>query len=207
MTSFDAISDLHGNLPEEVGMGDVLFVVGDFTPVKDHSHWHQMWWAENVLAPWLANLPYDEIIACAGNHDFLAQTKDGHELLKSLPWTYLLDETVERHGHVIHGSPWTPTFGSWAFMRKDEDLTDVWAKIPDETTILLTHGPPHGKGDLVERGEYVGSQTLAARTAELDLTYHLCGHIHEARGQYGNVWNVSHVNLAYEPVHEVVGLA
>ena len=41
----------------------------------------------------------------------------------------------------------TPAFRDWAFMQqRGEPIQVMWDKIPSEVDILVTHGPPLGKG-------------------------------------------------------------
>ncbi len=199
-----AISDLHGFTPD-VPACDVLLVAGDMCPVDDHELDFQRRWLEGRFSDWLRGLEAGEIVGIAGNHDFVAQADPG--LMRSLPWTYLCDESVEIDRVKIHGSPWTATFMEWAFMRDEEDLRAVWARIPDEVDVLVTHGPPFGHGDLAVHGLHVGSQTLAERLAELGrLRLHAFGHIHEAGGSRDKLGaatlaNVSYVDFDYRPAH------
>jgi Icc-related predicted phosphoesterase len=197
-----AISDLHGYLPD-VPACDVLLVAGDVCPVEDHDLDFQRRFLESRFASWLSGLDAGEIVGIAGNHDFIAESEPG--LLRSLPWTYLSDETVEIGGLRIHGSPWTVTFMEWAFMKDERDLVATWARIPDDADVLITHGPPFGYGDLAVHGRHVGSETLAARLPELErLRLHAFGHIHEAGGSRATLGpatlaNVSYVDFDYRP--------
>ena len=110
----------------------------------------------------------------------------------------------------MYGSPWVPTFNDWAFMRDDAELAGVWARIPDDVDVLMTHGPPLGMGDLVVDGRRAGSETLARRIAGLKhLRLHLFGHIHESHGSrdrigHAVVANVSYVDFHYRPVQPPV---
>jgi Icc-related predicted phosphoesterase len=197
-----AISDLHGFLPGTPAC-DVLVIAGDVCPVADHALPHQREWLATAFAPWLRRQPAAVIIGVAGNHDFVAEVDEG--LMRSLPWTYLLDETTDAGGLTLHGSPWTPTYGAWAFMRDDEELAATWAKIPDGVEVLVTHGPPLGHGDLIVNGNRGGSLTLLRRLEELPaLRLHVFGHIHEAGGSRtrigrADVANVSYVDFDYRP--------
>src|SRR5690348_4412774 len=103
VTTVAAISDLHGFLPETPPC-DVLLIAGDVCPVDDHALRYQRDWLELSFAPWLETQPARAIVGIAGNHDFVAESDD--ELMRSLPWTYLRDETTEVAGLTIHGSPW-----------------------------------------------------------------------------------------------------
>ena len=48
-------------------------------------------------------------------------------------------------GVKVYGSPWQPWFGGWAFnLERGPDIAAKWALIPDDTDVLLTHGPPAG---------------------------------------------------------------
>ncbi len=199
-----AISDLHGFLPD-VPPCDLLLIAGDVCPVEDHELDFQRRWLTGPFTDWLDRLDAGEIVGIAGNHDFIAEADPG--LMRSLPWRYLCDESIDVDGVRVHGSPWTPTFMAWAFMHDEEDLAAVWARIPDEVDVLVTHGPPLGHGDLAVHGVHVGSENLAERLARLDrLRLHAFGHIHEAGGSRdtlagATIANVSYVDFDYRPAH------
>ena len=198
-----AISDLHGFLPA-IPPCDLLLVGGDLCPVEDHDLDFQRRWLEGPFTTWLAGLDAEAIVGIAGNHDFVAEVDP--ELMRSLPWAYLCDDTANVDGLRVHGAPWTPTFMEWAFMQDDTDLAAAWARIPEDVDVLLTHGPPLGHGDLAVHGLHCGSQTLAARLPELGrLQLHAFGHIHEAWGAReelgtSTLANVSYVDFDYRPV-------
>lgn len=204
-----AISDMHGILPDpnDVRACDLLLIAGDVCPVRDHSLNRQARWLEETFAPWLRTLNARKIVGIGGNHDFIAEQDP--QAMYDLPWDYLEDEPLEFEEHVIFGTPWVPTFGPWAFMLDEEDLAMMWKKIPDATTILLSHGPMAGYGGMTDRGIDAGSTTLRKRVEELEnLRFHVFGHIHEAFGDYERYpedrpWvlhsNVSMVDLQYRP--------
>ena len=198
-----ATSDLHGFLPG-IPACDVLLVGGDVCPVEDHAPAFQRRWLEGPFAEWLARLDAGVVVGIAGNHDFVAEADP--ELMRSLPWTYLCDETADVDGLRIHGVPWTPTFMEWAFMQDDADLAAMWARIPADVDVLLTHGPPLGHGDLAVHELHCGSETLVARLPDLELLQlHAFGHIHEGGGSRDTLGgatlaNVSYVDFDYRPV-------
>merc|ERR1719356_615064 len=65
-------------------------------------------------------------------------------------WTYLEDSSVCLYGLKIFGSPWQPYFYNWAFqLPRGKDLAEKWQQIPNDTDILVTHGPPFCHGDKV----------------------------------------------------------
>ena len=84
---------------------------------------------------------------------------------------YLEDSGVVIDGLKFWGSPWTPEFFDWAFnARRGLQLFDKWQKIPLDTDVLITHGPPAGILDLVvtRQGEaQVGCNDLLRRIHEL----------------------------------------
>lgn len=93
-------------------------------------------------------------------------------------------------------------------MKDDEDLDLIWDLIPDETDIVITHGPAYGAGDLVtnhmyDRDHHVGSVSLKTKLLKLpNLKLHVCGHIHEASGIYIGDYvtvNASTCDLSYIP--------
>lgn len=212
MTKIVATSDFHGFLPEPgvIEPCDLLLIGGDICPVSDHSLMRQQTWLNSVFRRWLQQQLDEgvakEIVGICGNHDFIGQTGVGRELLNDLPWHYLEDSSVELFGEVIHGSPYTPQFGDWAFMKTDDRLRKHWDAIPDNVTILVTHGPPYKSCDKVVRGnELVGSKTLRRRAFALkDMWLHVVGHIHEGYGEKPadhRVANVSRVDVRYEPTN------
>ena len=200
-----ATSDMHGYLPKiPVGL-DVLLVAGDLGPATQRYHNNFDYaekWLRGTFAEWLksAGCP---VIGVAGNHDFIAEHDE--ELMRSLPWMYLLDEWVEFEGLKFHGSPCTPMFCDWAFMHEDEHLQTYWDQIPADVDVLITHGPAYGVGDTVVGGMRVGSKTLRNHITTLSsLKLHVFGHIHEEAGyNENNKANVSSVNLAYRPTYPV----
>lgn len=200
-----AVSDLHGVLPE-VSKCDLLLIAGDIGPPTDWYHRARqpaVDWLEEKFGEWLRNVPATHIVGIAGNHDFLAEKN--RTAFEKLPWTYLQDTSCECCGLKIHGSPWTPWFGNWAFMTKDEHLANTWDLILDDTDILVTHGPPFMCGDKCVDERHPGSKTLLHRTAKLDnLKLHVFGHIHEASGYSDGVrMNVSLMDELYRPVNIV----
>ena len=77
--------------------------------------------------------------------------------------------------------------------------------IPDDTDVLVTHGPPFAILDEVGRpggaSEHVGCPSLARRIAEVRPALHLFGHIHEGHGELERdgtrYLNVSTMNSDY----------
>jgi hypothetical protein len=93
---------------------------------------------------------------------------------------------VDTENYVkIYGSPWQPEFHSWAFnLPKDGwELEQAWEEIPEDTDILVTHGPAFGYLDTI-MGQYdnLGCELLTKRIKTIKPKIHVCGHIHSGYG-------------------------
>jgi len=188
------ISDTHDYhnrlwLPE----ADILIHCGDFC--CDGTGTEQ----ERLLRDfidWLRKQPFRHKIVVAGNHDHplgrKARAKHWREQI-SQHCTYLQDEAVEIEGVKFYGSPWTPDFfpENWVFQqpRNSGMSRRRWDQIPEDTEVLITHGPPYGILDVCpdvytpKKLVHVGCNDLRKRVRQLpNLRYHLFGHIHPGRG-------------------------
>lgn len=141
-----------------------------------------------------------EIVCIAGNHDitlepdtYAANYRLFHPrgpldttVTKSLltHCTYLQDESYLSNGIHFYGSPWSPEFGSgWAFNQPRTDIHTKWDAIPTDTDVLLTHGPPLGRGDYCLTGVRAGCVDLLHQIqTRIRPRIHLFGHIHEGYG-------------------------
>lgn len=191
-----AVSDLHGHLPGKIPECDLLLLGGDYTD-------HQKGFIERFRR-WLKDLPC-KVIGIAGNHDFELLDE---ELARGLPWTYLFDSEASHEGIRIYGTPWTPKFYDWAFMKDEEDLKPTFQKIPEGINILLSHGPAFQRLDKTYYDESPGSKNLLDRIEQVAPKVVICGHIHEARGamEVGGTkyYNVSYVNAGLQPTGKIV---
>ncbi len=101
---------------------------------------------------------------------------------------FLIHEQIELHGLVVFGTPYTPNFFNWAYMRAREELDSVWQSIPDNVDILISHGPPKGIMDVTRDFDtrepiHVGSQSLTRHvTQRIKPLLHAFGHIHDEPG-------------------------
>ena len=177
-----AASDLHGILPQ-VPPCDLLLLGGDLCPGWDHSCGFQADWLDTDFRKWLEKVPAKKIVAVAGNHDFVWE-QIPEIVPQDLPWTYLQDSGCEWEGLKIWGSPHQKKFGGWAFNLNECDLEEKWDLIPDDTDILILHGPPFGYGDLTIDLRREGSPSLTERIKQVKPKLAIWGHIHEARGQW-----------------------
>lgn len=135
---------------------------------------------------------YKEIVVVGGNHDYVFERREA-ACRKVLTHAIMLqDEAIEIGGLKFYGSPWTPWFFAWAFnfprpvenpARARAHARECWGKIPADTDVLITHGPPYRIRDEVERGP-AGCKYLAERLPALKkLKLHVFGHIHPGAGE------------------------
>ncbi|KAI1033631.1 hypothetical protein LB504_012656 [Fusarium proliferatum] len=85
----------------------------------------------------------------------------------------------------VYASPWTPSYGGWAFQYDNgHDFN-----IPEETDVVITHGPPQGVCDFAGMtGSHAGCPDLRAAVARARPKIHCFGHIHEAWGTHHVTW-------------------
>jgi Icc-related predicted phosphoesterase len=98
----------------------------------------------------------------------------------------------------------------WAFMKKPSELEPIYAAIPEETDILVSHQPPLYHGDRTfnldsGRVEHVGSRELLDAVERVQPRLVICGHVHGGYGRFEHqgtpIYNVSVVDEAYRLVN------
>lgn len=201
------ISDTHGvTLPDIPDGVDVVLHAGDIGPDRKPLQW--------FLGPfksWLQGLDKRGIkfFGTWGNHDFIGREQDFSKILPGNT-SILVDEAViltdgEGKDVRVWFSPWSPTFGTWAWMQPEKTLESIYFDMED-VDIIVSHSPPKDYGDCIG-GENVGSPALLDMFYRNTAKYLVCGHIHEARGLYdlgGDkiVINCSLVDETYDPHSE-----
>lgn len=190
------ISDLHGKLPPVIPNCDLLLISGDICPHSPMRTYagslddmlFQGQWLNTTFREWLEKTPAKNVIACWGNHDYVAERKPN--LLPTLPWTLLTDSWIEHEGLKIWATPYSLWFHDWAFNSPpkeeggEEFLARKYAGIPEDCDIILSHGPPLGIGDRTLEGDRTGSSALVAAIKRIGPQLVVCGHIHEGYGTY-----------------------
>ncbi len=202
-----ALSDLHGYLPG-VPACDLLLLAGDLCPLESHDFAFQARWLDEEFRDWLQRAPARKIIGVAGNHDFIFE-RAPFLVPRSLPWIYLQDSGAQFEGLRIWGTPWQPMFFDWAFNGDPATLRRQWSLIPDDTDILVAHGPPLGYGDAIPgpggQVRHAGCPLLLERIEAIRPRLAVFGHIHEGRGDWQlgptRLANVTHVDERYAPVY------
>lgn len=243
------LSDSHGeDIQELVPECDVLLLCGDISPNKmAHDVASQRGWFLKRFIPRLQNLKAKAkfVAFCGGNHDsFLFDCckkrakwpeTENHEIHNLLPENvyYLCNNSVVINGLKIYGNPWcnAPKWAAigppvWNFATFNKDfLKNLYAEIPNDVDIIITHGPAYGFCDQILdqklldfaaleyedniKAENLGCPELAKRVKEIadlpdsKLRYCLSAHIHSANHdfeQYKNVKfaGVSILNESYQ---------
>lgn len=201
----DLLSDTHNRHGHfNCEGGDILLHSGDFTGRGSQSEIQQ-------FMLWMEMQDYSHKVVIPGNHDWDLEknfpywkdefAKRGIHLLNDEGVTLrgTQDGDGEPYEIKVWGSPVQPWFHSWAFnrARTEKEATSLhgwikphWDMIPEDTEILLTHGPPMNildevmrvSGDSYNPPQNVGCEELAKRIKETQVKLHLFGHIHEGRG-------------------------
>ena len=161
---------------------DMIIHSGDFSNYRD-VYKNEI--ETRDFIQWYKNLDIKYKILIAGNHDAVAAkwSKEFKQLCKDSNIIYLEHESVEIEGIKIFGSPYTPRFGDWYFMKQRHKLWNMWEQIPDDTDILVVHGPPNGCLDFSYKRDHTleccGCRSLKKQILQrLNLKFCLFGHIH-----------------------------
>lgn len=219
------VSDTHLQHDFPVPEGDVLIHAGDLTFRGDRPEISR-------AVEWLRGVKvgggFKEAVIVPGNHDWMAE-RDPNEMrvrMEEAGMTYLDHLPAEVLGLRFFGSGYTPAFFDWALnVKRGPDLARLWAQIPDDTQVLVTHGPPMGRLDVVRRPDgdpdstyygttpkvrhietHVGCADLRDRIRQLrDLKLHVFGHIHKPGRETGadgvTYVNASICDQSYKAVH------
>lgn len=184
------ISDTH-NKHEEIDLpgGDLLIHSGDIMSSDNPSELLQ-------FLMWLESQLYTTKLFIAGNHDHLLEQKPEliEKILKLFPSIIYLQDSEVTIDHIkFYGAPWIPTNRAgkaFSYLRTDHASADShWAKIPDDTDVLITHGPAYNKLDKIMRPIRkdqtklnLGCPELGERIKDVNPQLHICGHIHSSQG-------------------------
>lgn len=215
------ISDTH-NATVKLPKGDVLIHAGDLTNQGSYTELSKaVAWLERqpfetkIVIAGNHDLTLDaEFYAKHGGN--LHQTPQNPEacrrLLAENPSIFYLNHTAAtirlaspsgpRTTFTVFGSPYSPRqeSGTWAFQypRDSEEANRLWASIPLDTDILITHTPPHLHCDeSVSRRKAMGCETLRRAMWRVRPRLHVCGHVHEGRGAERVMWDIEGSNVAF----------
>lgn len=171
---------------------DIAICAGDMGTYKDpYMNLKDL----NEGLEWFESLDIDTKIYSPGNHD----TALDYHLLHSSQYKWLdivIHETIEVDGIKIFCSPYTPEFFNWAYNKNDKQLKELWEDIPNNTDILVTHGPPYMILDKCQYGYRAGCKSLAKKVKEIKPKIHVFGHIHEDGGKMEKIDETYYYNAA-----------
>lgn len=198
------VSDTHGRHRHfTTPPGDILIHAGDIM-----TDGYRLAEVEDFNA-WLGEQPQPIKIVVAGNHDraFEATTATRALLTNTI---YLENSGVIIDGVKFWGSPAQPEFCNWAFnYRRGAHIDRIWQQIPDDTDVLITHGPPFGVRDWTKHGRPgIGCADLKRTVQRVKPKLHVFGHIHGGYGEFDDgathFVNASLLNEAYMPVNQPI---
>ena len=176
------ISDTHGNqsllqVPSGV---DIVVHSGDASNYLDpYRNEPEM----RAFIDWFAALPIPVKVFVPGNHDTsVDKGLVSRDLIESRGIKMLIDEEADICGLKFWGTPWTPRYGNWSYMKDRGTINRVWDHIPDDTDVLITHGPPYSVLDATynrqNKVELTGCTALMKRVTKIQPRLMLFGHIH-----------------------------
>ncbi len=205
-----AISDTHNSHNKvKIPECDILIHAGDesFKGREDEVR---------PFAKWFDKQPAKPLVWIPGNHSLGVEEHwpaSSAWITDHSPRTNILmnsDITVENI--KIWGSPVTPWFHDWAWnVWRGIYIQKYWDMIPADTTIVVTHGPPHGILDTVRpntlREEHVGCENLMQTLLRIKPKLHVFGHIHEGSG-IQTFMDTTYINASimdehYDPVNPI----
>lgn len=180
------ISDTHGfhdllTIPSDI---DLVIHSGDCSNYRDpYSNESEV----RTFIDWYKELPIKHKVYVAGNHD----TSIEKGLVKASEFYennihYLENDYVTIEDVKIFGSPHTPQFGNWAFMKDRIKLERFWrGAIHEPCDIIVVHGPPKGcldkSYDRDNNMESCGDKSLLNLVLDMEPKYMLFGHIHNCK--------------------------
>jgi Icc-related predicted phosphoesterase len=135
---------------------------------------------------WFSKLPCKHKIYVAGNHDTCIEA--GYVKEEDFRYAgiiYLEHTSTIIDGVNIFGTPFTRKFHNWAFNKTEEQLKLLWEEIPEDTNILISHGPPYGILDTYKDDNegilLLGDPSLRKVCDRLIMLHTVCfGHIHDS---------------------------
>jgi len=174
-----ALSDTHelhrelDRLPES----DILIHAGDWTFFSKQLS------AIEDFDEWLSEQPVrNRCILCPGNHEFYLEADVSRRSLTPTG-TVLIEQALSVAGLNIWCSPITPLYEGAFGITDPARRAARYAKIPADTHILVTHGPPFGILDgKPGTTEHFGCPQLLKAVQRIKPMLHIFGHIHSGYG-------------------------
>lgn len=133
---------------------------------------------------WYSQFPAKHKVLVAGNHSTaIATGLVSRKTIESFGIIYLEHEYTEIEGIKIFGSPYTPTFRDWVFIKDRKVINRLWDTVVEPADIVVLHGPPKGILDLAYADnrilEKCGDNSLHTMIDRVNPKLVLFGHIHD----------------------------
>jgi Icc-related predicted phosphoesterase len=186
-----ATSDTHlRHKNVQIQKGDVFVHAGDNNCMTETQL--------REFCTWVDSLKFKHKIIIAGNHDTIFKEKPDlvRKVTEENGIIYLEDSSVTIDGVKFYGSPWTPKYGEIYVFNAARSITEQaflgfqyplieekWAMIPEDTDVLITHGPPYDIMDQNINGSRCGCVELRKVVERVIPKVHIFGHIHEGYGK------------------------
>lgn len=191
------ISDIHGNLLENIPECDVLCIAGDVITLNAQRNFDasEHWWKDRFV-PWIIKLPCKKVLVIPGNHDIylehLYNEDKWEEFCDYMAMNtegklhFLIDQSFEYEGISFYGTPWIEPISfqenKWAFEIKEDN---PYSKIP-KCDVLITHDSPFE------------NTKLSVNSIKTKCKYHFFGHWHDGFECHLNgKYNCSRLNDYY----------
>jgi Icc-related predicted phosphoesterase len=129
---------------------------------------------------WFSNLDIQHKIFVPGNHETAMYNKLIAE--QTANYHILTHESIVIEDIKFFGSPYTMSYGNWAYMVPVERIEMVWSDIPEDCDVLITHGAPVRTLSANNKGIECGDHYLSEKVNSIKPKYHIFGHIHESSG-------------------------
>lgn len=180
------ISDTHTQHAELQVPGDVDMVVHCGDEANSHKSKPNLIESRDFFN-WFHALDIPHKVFIPGNHSVAIE----HKLLTPDEYPeirFLIHQQIEIENLKIFGSPYTPWFFNWAYNVARPDLEAIWATIPNEIDLLITHGPPKGILDVTRDWKtkqpiHIGSKSLTDHVlTRIKPSVHAFGHLHDEAG-------------------------
>jgi hypothetical protein len=102
---------------------------------------------------WIGSLPYNHKVFVPGNHEsYISEDLRRRTQLSNA--TVLINQSVDIAGLKLWGSPVVPLANTAFGTPSAAERRHVYSTIPDDTDILITHGPPFGIFDIAHGSRY-----------------------------------------------------
>ncbi len=194
-----AISDIHDNFSgfTDLPDADILLIAGDLTNFGQHvptpfltrTNVNHARKKIKAARAWMQNLSerYPHILWVQGNHDCAVPD----DLFFDIPNVQnIRKKSLELRGLRFYGESLCTAFDIpelatvWDFTTADPAVDFAAWKDVAPADVIVSHCPPLGVADRTRQGMRIGSPGLLSHLRKHPALVVVCGHVHEAQGEY-----------------------